>query len=271
MGNVLNWTVIPADEWRKRVRSALIQNASALIEIDRNIVKAIVESSFENLPALISEFREKKIEVQKALIELGVVEDADDSEKELLIRVQRKFPTDIVIEQWERSAGEEASSYEFSDEEVDELGQDLFYTWISHYDYIRNVFKLNTLILRTKIPEGLRGYIFEARDCFALQQYNAAVSMCRTILEGAARDLCVKKGFLEPFGGNLININPKDVFNQLIRKVSSGKLKRRAFRIYYGDACPIVHGDRSMSADEALRVLRETMDLVQELYSLHKS
>ncbi|MGA2240317.1 MAG: hypothetical protein ABSH06_27135 [Thermodesulfobacteriota bacterium] len=267
----MNWTIIPADEWRKRVQSALIQNASALIEIDRKIVKAIVESSFENLSTLISEFRDKKIKVQKALAELGVVEDADDSEKELLVRVQRGFPTDIVIEQWERSTGEGASFYELSDEEVDELGQDLFYTWISHYEYIRNIFKLNTLILRTKIPEGLRGYIFEARDCFALQQYNAAVSMCRTILEGAVRDLCEKKGFLEPHGKNLININPKDVFNQLIKKVSSGKLKRRAFKIYYGDACPIIHGDRSMNTDEALRVLRETMDVVQELYSLYES
>jgi len=88
LGVVLNWTIIPADEWRKRVRSTLIQNASALIEIDRKIVKAIVESSFENLSALISEFRDKKIEVQKSLIELGT-EMGDVGEK-ATCRVRRE-------------------------------------------------------------------------------------------------------------------------------------------------------------------------------------
>ena len=267
----LNWTIIPADEWRKRLRETLIRDASELIEIDRKIVKAIIESNFENLSTLISEFRDRKIKVQKGLAELGVVEAADDSQKEVLMRVQREFPTDTVIKQWEKSRGEDVSFYELSDKEIDELGQDLFYVWISHYDYVRNIFKLNTLILQATIPEGLRGYIIEARACFALEQYNAAVSMCRTMLEGAARDLCEKRGFLELHAKNLININPKDVFNQLIKRVSSGKLKRRAFKIYYRDACPIIHGDRSMNGDEALRVLRETMDVIQELYSLQES
>jgi hypothetical protein len=111
-----------------------MQNASALIEIDRKIIKAIVESSFENLSTLISEFRDRKINVRKGLAELGVVEDLDDSEKEVLVRVQKGFATDSVIEQFERSAGQGASFYELSDKEVDELGQDLFYTWISHYE-----------------------------------------------------------------------------------------------------------------------------------------
>ena len=65
------------------------------------------------------------------------------------------------------------------------------------------------------IPESLCQYILEARDRFALQQHNAVVSMCRTILEGAVKDLCEKKGFFEPQEKNVIEINPK-VFNQLL-------------------------------------------------------
>ena len=68
----------------------------------------------------------------------------------------------------------------------------------------------------------------------------------------------------------MIEINPK-VFNQLVKEVSRGKLKRYAVKIYYRDACPVIHGDRSMNADDALRVLRDTLDVVQELYSLHES
>jgi hypothetical protein len=94
--------------------------------------------------------------------------------------------------------------------------------------------------------------------------------MCRTILEVAAKDLCEKKGFFEPHGKNVIEINPPK-FGQLIKKISGGKLERRACTLYYYNACPVVHGARSMNADEALRVLRETMDVVQELYFLHES
>jgi hypothetical protein len=255
--------------YRDKVLKELVRDASALIETDRLVVKAVVESDFDSLPALISKFREKKKRVQSGLSQFPVVEGADEAAKEVLARVQRKFPTDSVIEELEGSVGEEGSLYELSDEEAWELGSDLLYSWISHYEYVRNIFKVNTLILRTKLPASLRQYVLEARNCFALEQNNAVISMCRTILEAAAKDLCEKKGFFEPHGEKVIEINPK-VFNQLIGAISSGKLKRRAVRIYYRDACPIVHGDRSVNGGQALRVLRETTDVVQELYSLHE-
>ena len=256
--------------YRDKALKELVRDASALIEADRRVVKAIVESDFESLPTLISEFREKKIKVQSGLSEFPVVEGVDDSAREVLARVQRKFPTDSVIEELKRTVGEEGSLYELSDEEAWELGSDLLYSWISHYEYVRNIFKVNTLILRTTIPPSLRQYILEARNCFALEQNNAVISMCRAILEAATKDLCEKKGFFEPHREKVIEINP-EVFNQLIGAISSGKLKRRAVKIYYRDACPVVHGDRSVNADQALRVLRETADVVQELYSLHES
>jgi hypothetical protein len=264
------WTSIPIEEWRQRILTALIRDAHTLIELDRKIVEAIIQSNVENLSKLISEFRDTKIKVQKGLAQVGVVENVGDKEKEVLLRIQGKLPADAFIEQLESKAGEELSFYELSEEEVNELGLDLFYFWIGPNEYVRDIFKVNTLIFRTRIPESLRQYVMEARDCFALQQHNAVVSMCRTILEGAVKDLCEKKGFFEPQGENVIEINPK-IFNQLLKEVSRGKLKRRAIKIYYRDACPVVHGDRSMNADDALRVLRETMDVVQELYSLHES
>lgn len=249
-----------------RILNQLIQDASDLLDADRKVVKALVESDLENLPTLLSEFRDKKVRVQVGLSYEPVVEGVDDSTKELLARVQRKFPTDNVIEELERKSGEDTSFYDLSEEEISEIGSDLFYSWISHDEFVRNIFKVNTLIFRTTIQPALRLYILEARNCFALEQHNAVMSLCRTILEAAAKDLCEREGFFEPHGDKVIEINP-EVFNQLIRAISSGKLKRRAVKIYYRDACPVVHGDRSVNADEALRVLRDTTDVVQELYS----
>ena len=106
---------------------ALIQDASALAEADRQVVKAVVEGDFDKLPSLILDFRNKKITVQKGLSEFPVVECVDDAEEEILARVQRPFPTESIIEQLEKKPEEEDSFYELSDEEAWAIGSDLLY------------------------------------------------------------------------------------------------------------------------------------------------
>jgi len=246
----------------------LINDAYRIIDIDRSVVKAMIESNFDMLPSLISEFRKIKVKIQSCLGQYHIYECATENEKEVLDRVQRQFPTDKLITTLENSYGTEAPFLELSDEETMEIGSNLFYSWISHDDYVRNIFKVNALILRVTIPLSLRRYIIEARNCFALEQHNAAISMCRTILEATAKDLCERRGLFEPQGDKVIEINPK-VFNQLISKISTGKLKRRAVKLYFRDACPVVHGDRLVDANEALRVIAETTEIVQALYSLN--
>lgn len=258
------------NSYKNNVLKELVNDASELIVLDRQIVRSVVESDFDKLWDLILDFRTKKIRIKKNLGDLGIVEGINEKTKDILDRVQRKFPTDNLIEQIDAGSEESVSFYELSDDEAQDIGSDLFYSWISHYEYVRDMFKVNTLILRTKIPAGLRKYILEARNCFAFKQFNAVISMCRTIIEAAAKDLCEKKGFFKPHGDNVIEINP-EVFNQLIRAVSKGRLKRRAVRIYYREACPVVHGDRSVNSDEALRILRDTTEVVQELYSSNES
>jgi hypothetical protein len=247
----------------------LVQLATLLIETDRKVVKAVVHSDFENLPSLLSDFRKLKIMIQKCLCQVGAIECVDDKAKEVLLRVQKPFPTEAVLSEIERKSGNDISFVDLSDEEIWDLGSDLLYSWISHDEYVRNIFKINILIFRSSIPTGLRQYILEARNCFAFEQHNAVISMCRTILEAAAKDICEKLDLFKPYPENVIEINPK-VFNHLIKSISKGKLKKRILGIYFRDACPVVHGDRSVTADEAFRVLCETMDVIQELYSSHK-
>jgi hypothetical protein len=252
------------------VLTDIVQQAFALIEADRKVVKAVVESQLEDFPKYLAEFRDSKLKVLKSLGQYGVIDGVSNEAKEVLRRAQRKFPSDHIWEQFSEEPGDEAFFYTLSEAEISDLGSDLLYSWISHYEYVRDIFKVNSIILQTSIPKELATYVREARDCFAFQQHNAVVSMCRTILEAAAKDLCEKQGFFMPHGENVITINPK-VFNQLISAVSRGALKQRAVGIYYSDGCPVVHGDRSINADEALRVLRETLNVVQELYTSHET
>ena len=179
----------------------LIKSASKLIETDKKVVKAIVESDFNILKELFEDFRSYKIKVQKGLSQVSVIENVDASTKEILARVQRSFPTEVVIKRLEGTSDDDDAFLELTDAEITELGSDLLYSWISHYEYVRNIFKINTLILKTKISNELRQYVQEVRNCFALEQYNAVISLCRTILEAAAKNICEKKGFFKNGGG----------------------------------------------------------------------
>jgi len=246
--------------------SRLKDEVNSLIETDKKVVEAVVKGNFEALGSLIRNFCSLKISVQEKLSLLPAIEGVDDATRELLLRVQRKFPTDALIEDAQEDTSDFFELYGLSDDDVWDLGLNLFYSRISHYEYVRDLFKINTIILKSSVPEALKGYLHEVRDCFPLQQYNATISLCRTIIEAVAKDLCEKLGFFTRYGEKVIVINSK-VFNQLINAVSKGKLKRRAVQIYYCDACPVVHGDRVVNKQEALKVLRETFEIVQSLYS----
>lgn len=250
------------------MKDQVIDLATTLIETDRKVVKAVVNSDFENLPSYIYLFRTTKIELQRCLSHMGVVENVDDAEKDILTKAQSNFPTDSVIDQIDNKISDDISFRDLTEEEISTLGSELLYSWISHYEYVQNIFKVNILIFRSTVAPKLRGYISETRNCFALEQFNATISMCRTILEAGAKDICEKQGLFEPHDDKVIEINP-EVFNHLIKSISKGHLKKRATKLYYRDACPVVHGDRLVTSDEALRVLTETIDVIQELYSVN--
>lgn len=256
------------ESYRTVHKKELLQQAKALISLDKKIVKAAVESDFEKIPSLLSEFRDTKISVLKKFSELSIVENTDDESRQILERVQREFPTDNIIRHVENNSDIDSKLFDLSWEEADEIGSDLLYSWISHYEFVRDLFKVNTLIFQATIPASLRQYINEVRNCFAFQQYNATISLCRTILEAAAKDICEKKDLFNPLGDHVVEINPEK-FNQLIKAISRGDLKKRAVKLYYREACPVVHGDRAVTSDQALNVLKHTTEVVQKLYSFN--
>jgi hypothetical protein len=126
------------------VLSDLVREASALIETDRKVVKAVVESHFEELPKLLTEFRDSRIMVHKNLGEYGVIDGIDNAAKEALLRVQRKFPTDRILEQLSEKSGDDAFFYTLSDAEIDGLGSDLLYSWVTLLAQITSAFHLFT-------------------------------------------------------------------------------------------------------------------------------
>ena len=129
----------------EEVLSKLIEDAAALVEADRRVVEAVAKSNFDSCETLVADFRDMRVRVYTGLTELSTVEAVDHETQELLSRVQRKFPTDRLIEVLEENSSDDAWFNDVSDKEVWDLGHQLLYSWISHYEYVRNIFKVNTV------------------------------------------------------------------------------------------------------------------------------
>jgi hypothetical protein len=245
--------------------SKFIEDALTLKNIDQDVLiasKNVTISSLPSLLTLLTRFSQIKKRLQGNRAEASAIPVEDPEVKSILQTLNpnsiQTFYSDDIISVIETYLG--ASFQELTDYEIDELGSKLLYTWISHHEYVSDLFKISTLIIRKDAPKHLSIYIKEAKNCYAFQQYNAVLTLSRTILEAAAKDLC--------FAINPFLSKPKK-FNKAISTVSSEEeIKERANRLY-GDTSDVVHGKKVVTKQEAATVFTKTIAIIQELYSTH--
>ena len=107
----------------------VIEDARALIDADRRMVEAIAKSNLDAISNLLDGFGRKKIRVLAALAAHPAVEAVDSEMQELLSRVQRKFPTERLVETFTGGNSDLNWFDELSDTEQSDLGFDLLYSW----------------------------------------------------------------------------------------------------------------------------------------------
>jgi hypothetical protein len=118
------------------------------------------------------------------------------------------------------------------------------------------------LLVDAHLPRDLIRYVQEARQCFAFQQYNAVVALCRTVMESAARDIERRRGR-----------TPRKV-----TPISRGDLKRRVLeaaprhlsgelRDLYEITSELIHGCKVVGRNEAHDVLARTLRAVGMFYT----
>jgi hypothetical protein len=105
-------------------------------------------------------------------------------------------------------------------------------------------------------------YINEAFECYSFGNYNALSSMCRTIIEATMRDiwLCKRKKEKIP-----------DIISVLINLLSpkGSPLNERIRKIYYTKTSDVIHGKVIRDEEYAKYLLKETIEIVQDLYKVH--
>jgi hypothetical protein len=248
---------------------SLQDDLRALDIIDRRVVKAVVERDGENLAPAVSEYRSLRKGIRTCLLNQSVASVDDARAIDLLRKITTGdgLPTDRLIEHLVSMTGSDQLPEEFGEEELDALGSDLFYSWFSHVEYITGLAELRPLVVRASVGENVARLVRQIKDCYAFQQYEAAYSLCRTVIEASIRDICVRCQLFPNLGENVI-LFEKFNWRQLREKVSCGSLEEQ-LKLIYSELSTVLHGRKTVSKGEARHAFENTLQVVERLYMAH--
>ena len=244
--------------------------ADRLSELDRLIVRSFIEWNPEALATFVAEFADTKKSIQTYLIENPSVqlpgEDAAAA-RSILSRVASgdQLPG-------EKAFTGQLVDCDLDDDELEELGAQELYSWISHVEYANGLFKAGALIANCgSLPNTLQTLLGEARQCYAFQQYNAVCALCRAILDVSVKDIATQCGVLRQDEDNVVQLVRRrhetlnDLINALTHRPSFSHLREPLHNIRRSTN-PVVHGGRSASEDSASATLGATLITVHRLY-----
>lgn len=247
--------------------TSLQDDALQLAALDRQMVRAVIEENVEALARTLEGYLTLRKSLKTRLLDESVTVVADRDAAEVLRKIAGGggLPSDQVIERLSAHMGESVDIHEFDHEELEQLGSDLFYSWFSHYDYVRGLADLRPLILRAAVPESVSQLVGQVKGCYAFQQYDAAYALCRMVIEASVRDICVRRRLFPDLGDNVV-LFEKFTWGRLRDKVSSGPLRERLLSLY-ADLSVLIHGRKTVTGKEARDAFEETLQVVEQLYS----
>lgn len=246
------------------------EDARRLRELDRQISRSLAEGSSQELSQLLSEYIDLRRGILKATLRHPVLFASDQESAVVLRRVgsDSLLPTDDWLRnlfQRELDASYEIFNIdELSDEDIEELASELFLSWTSHIDFIRELMDLRPLVISGSAPEPLIRLIEGARYCYALQQYDATYALCRSAIEAAARDIADRQGLFPEYGGNVRRLDLP--WFELRDSVATGPLRRRLMDVYR-ELCRVIHVKRTAGSSEARKMYLDSVEMIEDLYS----
>lgn len=242
-----------------------------LAALDRRVIRAVIEQDWVNLKSALTDYQTLWKSLRTRLLDQSTISIEHVDAAEILRKIcgGDGLATDKLIERLFSESELDRPFAEFSDEELAALGSDLFYSWFNHHEYITGLAELRPLVIRSPVTESVSQLVRQVKDCYAFQQYDAAYALCRTVLEASIRDICVKCQLLPHLSDNEI-LFEKLSWTQLRETVSSGPVRER-LGCLYSELCSVVHGRRkSITKDEARRTFEETLQVIEQLYKVHR-
>jgi hypothetical protein len=244
----------------------LLRDAIELKNLDKQAVKLVLEWDSKNLSKILQNFMDLKRKIKKNLIDYPIANIHDNAAQKILIKIQQEepFQADNILKIFEGVTGESFDYDKLEHDDFQELGDTLFYSRFSHFEYLEGLYEIGSMIIGISIPDILDTYVTEARNCYAFQQYNAVFGLCRTILEIAIRHRCQRKGIIKNQKGNIIDLDSYRP-GELINKSTKGPLRERVKEMYR-DTSDLLHGRKTASSSDAKKMFKDTLKVVQDLY-----
>lgn len=181
---------------------------------------------------------------------------------------------------------------ELFDDEIESLESDLFYSWFSGYDFVKELYSVGTLIASIgDLPSSLSKFVDELRLCYVFQRYLAGYALCRAILDITMRDVFDKN--------NLNNIESKN-YRQVkgaITQTEKCLPREKKFRFpqkdpslyqmikmltamdsykHLGSALddirektnPLIHGNIDVHISKPMEIIRATLQSIHDIYEV---
>ena len=247
--------------------ASIRDDAIHLAELDRRVVKAVIEWKHDELAKAIGAYETLRKNLKERLLAQPVVSVDDGEATEILRKISsgEGLPSDRAIKRLEAYADAKEHIGDFDPEDIEHLGDRFLHSWFSHHEYVAGLNELSSLILRVSVPETLTQLVDDAKKCYAFEQYNATYGLCRILIEASVRDICFKKQLLPEGADNIVYIE-KNKGSDFRKKVSAGELGER-LKALYGELSSLIHARKTINREEARRGFAETVQLIQDLYS----
>ena len=251
------------------VLAPLEDDALRLEQLDQQAVQALMEGDRESLGTALGAYIELRTKLKKLLLDKPVVAMTNGKAAEVLRKIGSGdgLPSDKIIDWLAAHNDKDISADEFDDAELEELGSELFYSWYSHYEYVKALAELRPLVPSGTVPESVARLIWQVKQCYAFQQYDAAYGLCRTLLEASIRDICARCRLFPDLEKKAV-LYRKHNWSQLRDRVSSESLNNKLDDLY-GRLCEVLHARRTATAEEAHAAFKETLETIEQLYEKH--
>ena len=241
-----------------------------LAELDQQVTQAVIDVDAAELGRVLDAYIELRASLKKQALDEPtiLVRDEVACEKLRQLMSSKGLPSDRMLTKLQEITGTDLTIDEFGEADIEELGVERFYSWYSHNEFVRALAELRPLILQYDVSDRVKRLVWQVMRCYAFQQYDAALGLCRTLLEASMRDICEQKKLFP-------NKSEEDVlykyihWNKLRNRVCCGELNEK-LKGHYKRLSEVLHARRrETTAMHVREAFRETLLRIEELYGFH--
>jgi hypothetical protein len=267
-------------------KSYLLQKAQRLQELPELIIESALGEKYEEINALFKEYRNVKKEIKLAFLDkpAEMIPDLENQEHRRILQdvlLGKKLPFESKMQ---GTIFEKMLDDDLDDRELGGYADDYF---SRGYAYVDGLYRVGALIVGIgSLPDNLTAFLYEMRECYAFEQYRAVCSLCRTVLELSIKDIYLLEGFededsdVHQIAEHYFDEKYKDKtyktvenYNISLSDARNVICKLPEFKGFYWrirnlqeELNRVVHGRTALDRRETEEVVKETLEIVHELY-----